>query len=173
MKDLTNIQFGRLRVQGLSHVKRYTGNSPQTKPYWKVVCECGVEKVVSGQNLLGNKINSCGCIAREKSSDRMKRLRKTHGLTNTLAYKSYTCMIRRVLKPDTHHKKYYKNVTICDRWLGESGLQNFIQDMGDRPSLNFSLDRIDNNGHYEPSNCRWSTKTEQMRNTRRSIKYKE
>jgi hypothetical protein len=77
---------------------------------------------------------------------------------------SYSAMISRCYNKNHNSYKNYgaKGIIVCDRWLGYSGHDNFIEDMGDRPSVNHSLDIIDNNGNYEPNNCRWATKLEQQ-----------
>lgn len=77
-------------------------------------------------------------------------------------------MIARVLGEDPHHKKYYGHVSIIERWLGPNGIVNFIEDMGLKPTPKHEIDRINPFGDYEPSNCRWATRSEQMCNTRRN-----
>lgn len=76
----------------------------------------------------------------------------------------------RCLNPFTHGYNYYggRGIKVCKRWLNEkSGFENFVKDMGEKPSPELTLDRINNDGNYEPSNCRWATKSEQARNQRR------
>lgn len=167
MKDITTNTYGRLTVESLDHVKRYdSANNHQTKAYWRCLCNCGKTKIVRGEHLVSGKITSCGCLARELSSARTKKLRFKHGLSTTATYVSYSAMLARVIRPDEHHKKYYSHVSIDDRWLGPDGFIHFLEDMGERPD-GTELDREDNDGDYTPSNCRWVTKSENMRNTRR------
>jgi hypothetical protein len=86
-------------------------------------------------------------------------------------YKAWIAMKYRCLKPYTPNYKYYgaRGITVCDRWL--NSYENFLADMGPRPSISHSLDRIDFNGNYEPGNCRWATKAQQSVN-RRNTKHK-
>lgn len=90
-----------------------------------------------------------------------------HGLRNTTEYKTWGDMKQRCL--NKNHKSYDRyggrGIRICERWLD---FENFLTDMGKRPEGRISLDRIDNNGDYEPKNCRWSNYYAQMSNTRRS-----
>lgn len=114
------------------------------------------------------KTRSCGCYGRENSSI----LKSTHNKTKTITYKSWFSMKQRCYNPNNKSYKNYgaRGIIVCDRWL--HSFENFLNDMGERPSLSFSLDRIDSNGMYEPSNCKWSTMEEQQNNKRNSVKIK-
>lgn len=96
----------------------------------------------------------------------LERSRIKHGMYGTPTYKLWQAMKHRVLSPGEHHKKYYSNVYICERWV--NSFQNFLTDMGLRP-LGATLDRIDNSIGYDPSNCRWAFNKEQSRNRSSSV----
>lgn len=89
---------------------------------------------------------------------------KTHGMTHTPTYKSWISMRQRCNpKHSGKYGSYYdKGISVCDRW--QKSFVNFLKDMGVRPSIEYTLNRIDNNGDYEPGNCVWSTWTEQNNN---------
>ena len=88
-----------------------------------------------------------------------------HGLSGTPEYDAWKSMKRRCFNPNHKQYSYYggRGIAVCDRWLN---LENFLADMGSRPTAKHSLDRIDNNGDYSPKNCKWSTKAEQEHNKR-------
>jgi len=131
--------------------------------HWaKCVCSCGNTIEVRVASIRSNHATSCGCYAKEQIS--------SHGYTNDTTYKAWQGLIQRCTNPkDKSYKRYGgRGIRVCDRWL--ECFENFLEDMGDRPEGGFSLDRINNDGNYEPSNCRWATQIEQARNTSRYIR---
>ncbi len=152
--DRTGLRVGRLVVTSLAE-KRGSTN------YWNCVCDCGGEKVVSTLHLGAGAIQSCGCLQKERASE----ANLTHGLAGTQEYDAWLNMKARCQDPS--HKEFPnyggRGIRVCDSWL-ESPL-HFLADMGKCPA-GLSLERIDCNGHYEPSNCRWATTGDQSRNKR-------
>jgi hypothetical protein len=146
--DLTGQRFGKLTVAARMPSSR-TG---QTR--WLCHCDCGKAKIVQAGNLKTGHVASCGCLAR-------------HGLTKTPTYASWTAMINRCTNPRNPNYPNYggRGITVCERW--RNSFLDFLDDVGERPSLEHSIDRINNYGNYEPGNCKWSTATEQNNNRRR------
>jgi hypothetical protein len=130
-------------------------------------CECGNKKIVMLSNLKNGSTKSCGCISKLLTSQRSK----THGDSKSPEYKTWKNMKRRCDNPKGNRWMHYggRGIKVCDRWL--HSYENFLNDMGRKPSPQHSIDRIDVNGNYEPSNCRWSTAKEQANNTKRNKKY--
>jgi hypothetical protein len=147
--DLTGQVFGRLTA------RRYLGNRK-----WECVCNCGTVKSVETSNLTLGVIKSCGCLFKELLVAR----NTSHGLSRSPTYKSWASAKDRCTNSNRPDYLRYggRGVRMCERWAGS--FENFLADMGERPSRQHSLDRIDNDGHYEPGNVRWATKKEQGNN---------
>lgn len=126
-------------------------------------CECGAVITRPAFALKIGYTKSCGCLKRE--TDHTRTL--THGQSKSPTYKAWQQMKQRCTMPRHPSWKYYGaiGVKVCERWL--HSYENFVADMGERPSTQRSLDRIDPYGHYKPSNCRWANKKEQVENRRK------
>ncbi len=124
------------------------------KSMWLFQCDCGEKHTARGTHVRGGRISSCGCAWNKK-----------HGMIRTPEYYTWQNMIQRCTNPTNPRFYCYgaRGITVCSRWFS---FENFIADVGGRPSAYFSIDRIDNNGNYEPDNVRWAT-SEQQLSTRR------
>lgn len=149
-RDITGERFESIEVLGYAGVKIHP--SGQRKSMWLCRCDCGKVFVVSGNNLKRKNTTCCGCK------------RKTHGMTGSAEHVAWVSAIQRCTNPNNPGYKNYgaRGIRVCERWMS---FENFISDMGPRPRKH-SLDRIDNDGDYEPGNCRWTTNKTQHRNKR-------
>lgn len=156
--DLTGQKFGRLTVI------KYVGKDKHHFAHWLCRCDCGNEKTINSNALRSGVTISCGCY----HSERTVKVHSKHNLSHTRLYTEWRHMKDRCLNPNHKAYSYYggRGITICPEWKDD--VQAFADwSYSNGYADNLTLDRIDANGNYEPSNCRWITQSEQMSNTRR------
>jgi len=162
--DLTGQTFNRLTV--ISRAPTTISPSGQRHTNWHCICECGNETVVWGGNIKNGSTKSCGCLNIERAIE----TNITHGCSKkgewTPEYRTWASMIQRCTNPNVKGYKYYggRGIAVCKRW--RKSFTNFLTDMGERPSPKHTIDRIDGDGNYEPSNSRWTTQIVQQNNRR-------
>lgn len=156
----TGTQFGLLKVIGFAGM--FWSGHRQKYAYWWCRCKCGKLRRVRGNWLVTGNTASCGCTIGFAST----RHGHTRNRTPTCTYTAWANMIRRCCdKKDMAYKNYGgRGIAVCKAWL--ESFDVFLADMGRKPTRKHSLDRIDVNGNYEPTNCRWATTKEQARNKR-------
>jgi hypothetical protein len=158
-KDIANFKFGRLTA-----LKSIGKRGPYY--IWECACECGKTANVVISKLINGHTQSCGCLNKE----RVIQTRTIHGGTKTPEYRALKTAIQRCCNKNIKAYPNYggRGIRVCDKWV--NNFQDFLNDVGPRPSSKHSLDRYpDNDGHYEPGNVRWATKAEQNENRRSTV----
>lgn len=139
---------------------------------WTCRCDCGTEKAIFQSSLRHGNTQSCGCLQRERTSVAARAANRKHGHAGGNAqspeYMAWVSMHQRCSNPSSASYVDYgaRGIRVCERW---ASFESFLHDMGPRPSGEHSIDRVDNDGGYSPDNCRWATRVQQTRNTRRSV----
>jgi hypothetical protein len=158
------------QVFGKLTVVADAGANSRRQSLWECLCSCGNKSVVQGYSLVSGNTKSCGCFRFENG----KTASLVHGHArfgqNTAEYRAWQHAKSRCLNPRVWNYENYggRGIKMCKRWL--NSFENFLADMGEKPKpkRKYSIDRINNDGHYEPNNCRWTTFSQQAYNRKRA-----
>lgn len=159
VSEVVGKKFGRLLVL------RVHGHTKSGNKLWWCRCECGTEKAVHHAPMIKGVVVSCGCYNQQRKTT-FGGLQKTY----PREYKIWHGIVKRCTDPNNRKYKDYgaRGIKVSEGWLGQVGFQNFIDHIGPCTDTTLSVDRINNEGHYEPGNVRWATDTTQSNNRRSS-----
>ena len=173
-RDISGLKFNYLTVLNLHHkVKRFNkdGTSKGYIEYWLCQCDCGNKTVVEKQKIISGHTSSCGCFCKAQ----IRKTHSKHNLSNTRIFRIWGDIKTRCTNPNSRAYKYYgqNNIVMCDEWKNDFQVFNDWA-MSNGYADELTIDRIDVNGNYEPSNCRWVGMKVQNRNKHNSrmITYK-
>lgn len=156
---MSRIEKGNI-VNNLKILQQTVNNKHGKRQFLCECLLCGNDKIILATHINTQRATSCGCDHYQKISE----AKKTHGKAFSSEYNSWQHMKRRCTNENYHayHRYGARGIKVCDRWL--NSFENFYADMGDKPTPEHQLDRIDNDGNYEPNNCRWVTPKENSNN---------
>lgn len=163
LKDLTGMKFGNLLVK--HRAPDHLTPNGQRITSWACVCDCGKEIVATFQNLRSGHTKSCGCMFSQHN------LKHGECVGNNISrlYNIWAGIKARCLNENNPRYKYYgkRGISICDEWLSFDEFKKWAISSGYKDNL--TIDRINNNGNYEPGNCRWTTQKVQSNNSRKNV----
>jgi hypothetical protein len=162
-KDITGVRSGRIVAISPTNKRKHSC------VIWEAKCDCGNRFFTTARSITGQHTKSCGCLQRETAYN-MGKSNSKHGMVKTPEYNSWMCMKRRCEgKAGIYENRNYheRGIKVCKQWLGKNGFVNFLRDVGNKPSSSYTLDRINNDGDYEPYNVRWASPKQQGANRRK------
>lgn len=162
IRDLSGLRFGKLVAINVDHIKKCKGGS---RVYWKCKCDCGNYKIVRNDCLTSGNTRSCGCM---NTVDKQKPdSNRKHKL-----YRVYWSMKQRCFDEKSNHYDRYggRGITMCEEWKNSYD-EFYTWSIKNGYSEGLTIDRINNDGNYEPDNCRWITQAEQLNNISRNRNY--
>ena len=165
-ENLKGVRFGRWVCTDLAVAPFRSKEGKQHSTKWKCLCDCGTEAVVTANSLKTGQSKSCGCL----NAELIKARSITHGMSKTFEYNIWLSMRSRILDKSSKSYKDYggRGILIHPDWV--SDFKAFFDHIGPRPSADYSLERIDNNGNYEPGNVKWASRISQANNKRSNRK---